>query len=72
MHFDTNLVFHYALQVNNYPSSPFPTNKYVFVNKFQELQEKSSKLLTRNNTAPCRVVCADVTLVFSPCLCCSA
>ena len=57
LRFDANLVFHDALQVNSYPSSPFPTNKYVFVNKFQELTETTSKLLTRNGTAPCREVC---------------
>ena len=63
---DSNPLVCGALQVNGYPSSPFPTNKYVFVNQFQELKEKTSKLLTRNGTAPCREVCDVAALTPIP------
>jgi hypothetical protein len=43
-------------QVNGYPSSPFSTRPFIFVNQFQELDEKPSVLLTKKNDPPCREV----------------
>ena len=56
-------------QVNGYPSSPFPTSGYVFVNQFQPLSLKNNTLLTTKQEAPCRSVsiCGLVSSVHSCC-----
>jgi hypothetical protein len=56
-------------QVNGYPSSPFPTKKYVFVNQYQPLSLKSNTLLTTKQEAPCRSVscCGSADPVHSCC-----